>query len=117
MKIKKSFIRIALAAGLVGLAACSGSSSSESTVRQKNSALADGSICYTDVERAGLIEVAVAREQQDAVEARPAIEAQPEVLAQAAVEAQDAVEAQVLPFDIPAVADQPEVPYQPEVFA
>lgn len=41
MKIKKSFIRIALAAGLVGLAACSGSSSSDTTVvRQKNAALA-----------------------------------------------------------------------------
>jgi hypothetical protein len=41
MKIKKSFIRIALAAGLVGIAACSGSSASDSTVvRQKNAALA-----------------------------------------------------------------------------
>ena len=41
MKIKKSFIRIALAAGLVGIAACSGSSSSDTTVvRQKNAALA-----------------------------------------------------------------------------
>ena len=41
MKIKKSFIRIALAVGLVGLAACSGSSSSDTTVvRQKNAALA-----------------------------------------------------------------------------
>ena len=38
MKINKSFIRIALAVGLVGLAACSGSSSSSG--RQKNSALA-----------------------------------------------------------------------------
>ena len=38
MKINKSFIRIALAVGLIGLAACSGSDSSSS--RQKNSALA-----------------------------------------------------------------------------
>ena len=48
MKIKKSFIRIALAAGLVGIAACSGSSSSDTTVvRQKNAALATNVQKYT----------------------------------------------------------------------
>ena len=41
MKIKKSFVQIALAAGLVGIAACSGSGSSDTTVlRQQNAALA-----------------------------------------------------------------------------
>jgi len=113
MKINKSFIRIALAVGLVGLAACSGSSSSSS--RNRNSTLADGSICYTDVERAGLIEIAQPRAYQAAVLHQDAIPAQPEVIGQPEVKAQAGVPAQVAQFDIPAVADQPEVPFQAAV--
>jgi LPXTG-motif cell wall-anchored protein len=118
MKINKSFIRIALAVGLVGLAACGGSDSSS---RNRNTTLEDGSICFTDVERAGLIEIAVPREQQDAVEYRAAIPAQPEVIGQPAIEARDAVPAEVVTEDIPAVIAQPAVPAraaipdQPEV--
>jgi len=113
MKINKSFIRIALAVGLVGLAACSGSSSSSS--RNRNSTLADGSICYTDVERAGLIEIAQPRAYQAAVLHQDAIPAQPEVIGQPEVKAQAGVPAQVAQFDIPALADQPEVPFQAAV--
>ena len=112
MKINKSFIRIALAAGLVGLAACGGSDSSS---RNRNTILEDGSICYTDVERAGLIEIAEPREQQDAVEYRAAIPAQPEVIGQPEVKAQAGVPAQLAPFDIAAVPDQPEVPFRAAV--
>ncbi|MFZ4112577.1 MAG: hypothetical protein ACOYKG_05295 [Ilumatobacteraceae bacterium] len=50
MKINKSFIRIALAVGLVGLAACSGSDSSSS--RQKNSALATNVLHYVGTAQA-----------------------------------------------------------------
>ena len=113
MKINKSFIRIALAVGLVGLAACSGSSSSSS--RNRNSTLADGSICYTDVERAGLIEIAQPRAHQAAVLHQDAIPAQPEVIGQPEVKAQAGIPAQLAPFEIPAVADQPEVPFQAAV--
>ena len=118
MKINKSFIRIALAVGLVGLAACSGSSSSS---RNRNSTMEDGSICFTEVERAGLIENAAPRVQQDAVKAQPEIPAQPAVVGQVAIAAQAGIPAQLAPFEIPAVADQPEVlfqaavPDQPEV--
>jgi len=81
----------------------------------------DGSICFTDVERAGLNKIAVPREQQDAVEYRAAIPAQPEVIGQPAIEARDAVPAEVVTEDIPAVIAQPAVPAraaipdQPEV--
>lgn len=118
MKINKSFIRIALAVGLVGLAACSGSSSSS---RNRNSTLADGSLCFTEVERAGQIENAAPRAHQDAVLHQDAIPAQPAVVGQVAIAAQAGIPAQLAPFDIPAVADQPEVlfqaavPDQPEV--
>lgn len=118
MKINKSFIRIALAVGLVGLAACSGSSSSS---RNRNSTLADGSLCFTEVERAGQIENAAPRAHQDAVLHQDAIPAQPGVVGQVAIAAQAGIPAQLAPFDIPAVADQPEVlfqaavPDQPEV--
>jgi LPXTG-motif cell wall-anchored protein len=112
MKITKSFLRIALAAGLIGLAACGGSDSSS---RNRNTTLEDGSICYTDVERAGLIEIAVPREQQDAVEYRAAIPAQAEVVGQPEVKAQAGVSALIAPFFIPEVADQPEVPFQAAV--
>lgn len=112
MKINKSFIRIALAAGLIGLAACGGSDSSS---RNRNTLMEDGSICYTDVERAELIKIAEPREQQDAVEYRAAIPAQPEVIGQPEVKAQAGVPAQIAPFFIPEVADQPEVPFQAAV--
>lgn len=107
-----SFIRIALAVGLVGLAACGGSDSSS---RNRNTTLDDGSICYTAEERAGLIEIAQPREQQDAVEYQAAIPAQPEIIGQPEVKAQAGVPAQLAPFEIPAVADQPEVPFQAAV--
>ena len=112
MKINKSFIRIALAVGLVGLAACGGSDSSS---RNRNTTLDDGSICYTAEERAGLIEIAQPREQQDAVEFQAAVPAQPEVIGQPEVKAQAAVPAQLAPFFIPEVADQAEVPFQAAV--
>ena len=112
MKINKSFIRIALTAGLIGLAACGGSDSSS---RNRNTVMEDGSICFTDVERAGLIENAEPREQQDAIEYQAAIPAQPEVIGQPEVKAQAGVPAQLAPFFIPEVADQAEVPFQAAV--
>jgi hypothetical protein len=112
MKINKSFIRIALAAGLIGLAACGGSDSSS---RNRNTTLEDGSICFTAEERAGLIEIAQPREQQDAVEFQAAVPAQPEVIGQPEVKGQAGVPAQLAPFEIPAVADQPAVPFQAAV--
>jgi hypothetical protein len=112
LKINKTFIRIALATGLIGLAACGGSDSSS---RMRNTILSDGSICYTDEERAGLIELAQPREQQDAVEYRAAIPAQPEVIGQPEIPAQPGVAAVIAPFDIPAVEARPEVPYQAAV--
>lgn len=81
----------------------------------RNTILSDGSICYTDEERAGLIELAQPREQQDAVEYRAAIPAQPEVIGQPEIIAQPGVAAEIAPFDIPAVEAQPEIPYQAAV--
>lgn len=112
MKINKTFIRIALATGLIGLAACGSSDSSD---RIRNTILSDGSICYTPEERAGLIEIAQPREQQDGVEYQAAILAQPEVIGQPEIKAQAGVAAQVAPFDIAAVTAQPEVPFQAAV--
>ncbi len=95
------------------LMSCGGSSTSSNAGRAKNTKLADGTICYTEAERAEAIATAVPREYQAAVPFQAAVAAQEAVAKQDAVAGHPGYKkGDVIKAAIPAVTAQPEVKFQ-----
>lgn len=95
------------------LMSCGGSSSSSNAGRAKNTKLADGTICYTDAERAEAIATAVPREYQEAVLFQAAVAAQEAVAKQDAVVGNPGYKkGDVIKAAIPPVVAQAEVKFQ-----
>ena len=95
------------------LMSCGGSTTSSNAGRAKNTKLADGTICYTEAERAEAIATAVPREYQAAVPFQAAVAAQEAVAKQDAVVGHPGYKkGDVIKDAIPPVVAQPEVKFQ-----